>query len=315
MKVFWILLGVLLGLLLLLFLGCALVFNQIVWRKTWHLPRFIEKWIAGSEMPDAYEADAKRQEEYFSTYPLEKVSLKTPDGATLRGQILEPKEKNGTLILACHGCRSSGFGEFCFMAPSLYKKGYTLLLPDHRGCGESDGKYMGFGTFESEDTLLWIDFLKERFPNMPIFLLGVSMGAATVLMMSDKVEDSAIRGIIADCSYTSAWDEFSYQMKTSFHLPEFPILPIVDGFCKRFCHYSFRDAAPIEHVKHAKKPILFIHGDKDDYVPFYMEKELFDACSTEKWYCVVEGAVHARSYYTNAEAYEQALEAFIKKCS
>lgn len=314
MTAVYIVLGILLGLLLLLLLGCAFTFNQIVWRKTFHLPHFIEKLIAGNEMPDSYEADARKQEAYFQRFPLEKMELKTPDGATLVGHLLEPKEKNGILLFACHGCRSSGLGEFCFMAPSLYEKGYTIFMPDHRGCGESDGKYMGFGTFESEDSFLWMDVLKKRFPELSIYLLGISMGAATVLMMSDKAQDEQIHGIISDCAYTSAWAEFSYQLHTSFHLPDVPFLPIVDGFCRLFCHYSFRDATPIEHVKQAKKPILFIHGDKDDYVPFSMEQELFEACTSEKWICKVEGAVHARSYYTNASAYEGAVEAFIKKC-
>ena len=98
---------------------------------------------------------------------------------------------------------------------------------------------------------------KQHYPDTDIFLLGVSMGAATVLMMSRSATDEAIKGIIADCSYTSAWDEFSYQLKTSFHLPDFPILPICNLYSRIFAGYSFRDASPLNAVKEAKKPILF----------------------------------------------------------
>ena len=94
-------------------------------------------------------------------------------------------------------------------------------MPEHRGCGISDGKFMGYGTHESRDTMLWLDYAEKRFPELSIFLLGVSMGAATVLMMSDKLPENSVKGIIADCSYTSAWDEFKYQLKVSFHLALF----------------------------------------------------------------------------------------------
>ena len=118
-------------------------------------------------------------------------------------------------------------------------------MPEHRGCGESEGKFLGYGTHESKDTFLWIDCARKRFPELDIFLLGVSMGGATVLMMSDKITDPAVKGIIADCSYTSAWDEFAYQLKNPFGLPAFPLLYIFDLYCRIICKYSLRDASPI----------------------------------------------------------------------
>ena len=79
----------------------------------------------------------------FSQLPIRSVELHTPDGARLAAKVLTPEKPNGRLLIACHGARSCGTGEFALMAPYLYKKGYTVLFPDHRGCGESDGKYMG----------------------------------------------------------------------------------------------------------------------------------------------------------------------------
>ena len=140
------------------------------------------------------------------------------------------------------------------------------------------------------------------------------MGGATVLMMSDKITDPAVKGIIADCSYTSAWDEFAYQLKNPFGLPAFPLLYIFDLYCRIICKYSLRDASPIKAVRGAKVPILFIHGAKDALVPVKMQKELFDACPTQKEMLTVENAVHAQSYYTDPRAYEAAAEKFINEC-
>lgn len=303
---------VLFVLLLILVLACGLVFNLVIWRKTVRLPKFIEKMIAGNEENDpVYEADLQTAKAEFCALPREDVWLTASDGAKLIGRVLVPEHPNGRTMILCHGARSSGIGEYRFMAPYLYKNGYTLVIPDHRGCGESDGKYMGYGTHESKDTFLWLRYAKERFPENSIFLLGISMGAATVLMMSNHLEDAAVKGVIADCPYTSAWDEFSYQMHTSFRLPDFPILHICDLYCRALCGYAFKSASPLESVKCAKKPILFIHGSADDFVPTFMQNILFDACPTEKEKLTVEGAVHARSYYTNPALYNQTLLAFM----
>lgn len=315
MKTFYIILIIAIIIIALIFAVCAIIYNQLVWRNTFKIPKFIEKMIAGNEMPDEYEILAEKQEKHFKTLPLEETEIETKDGCRLKAHILLPKKSNGLLIIACHGARSNGIGEFAFMSDWLYENGYTVIMPDHRGCGESDGKYMGYGTHESKDTFLWLDYAKKQFENMPIFLLGVSMGAATVLMMNDKLENyDNIKGTVADCSYTSAWEEFSYQLKTSFHLPNFPILHICDLYNKILTGFSFKDASPLKAVKNATKPILFIHGEKDDFVPFYMRDVLYDNCSSEKFKLGIEDAVHARSYFTNPKSYEEALEKFFKFC-
>ena len=234
MKAICILLAVTAAAVVLLFFVCGFIFNQLVWRKTVSIPRWITDRIAGNAMPDAYEKKNNAAVAAFSQLPIRSVELHTPDGARLAAKVLTPEKPNGRLLIACHGARSCGTGEFALMAPYLYKKGYTVLFPDHRGCGESDGKYLGYGTHESQDTLLWLDYAKIHYPDLPVFLLGVSMGGATVLMMSDKVDPAQVKGIIADCAYTSAWAEFRYQLRTSFHLPPFPILHICNLYCKLF---------------------------------------------------------------------------------
>lgn len=297
-------------LLAVLFIACGFIFNQLIWCRTIAVPKFILKMIAGNVPESQFDLDHKKAAEAFGKMPVEMIELTAPDGARLKGNVLVPEKSNGRLVLACHGARSSGVGEFCFIAPYFYKNGYTLVMPEHRGCGNSDGKFMGYGTHESEDAFLWLDYAKKRFPELSVFLLGVSMGAATVLMMSKNADDEAIKGIIADCPYTSAWEEFSYQLHTSFHLPDFPLLHICDLYSRIFARYSFKDASPLNAVKQARKPILFIHGREDDFVPFFMQKILFDACPTEKYLLSVDGAVHARSYYTDPPAYENAISSF-----
>lgn len=317
MKTAIIILAVLIALIVLFILICGFIFNQAVWRKQLPLPKFIENMLAGNEDNDnkTYNDAHDAALEKFINMPFEVIEKTADNGEKMKCKILIPPISNGKLIIACHGARSSGVGEFCFMNDYFYKNGFTLVMPDHRGCGESEGKFLGYGTHESKDTMIWLDYAKKRFPELDVFLLGVSMGAATVLMMSSMVSPKAVKGIIADCAYTSVKDEFEYQVKTAFHFPTRPLLDICNIYCKKLCGYGFQDAQPIAHVKKANVPVLFIHGKADDFVPFYMEKQLYDACSSEKEYIAVDGAVHARSYYTNPAQYEKAMNSFIKKYS
>ncbi len=316
MKTALIILAVLLGvLIILLLLICGFTFNQIIWYKQIPLPKFIGRLIAGNESPQSdYDRDRDAALKAFADFPIEKLSLTASNGEILRGSVITPPNTNGKLLIACHGAHSSGIGEFCFAMPYFYREGYTVLMPEHRGCGESDGKFLGYGTHESKDTLLWLEYARKRFPELNIYLYGVSMGGATVLMMSNKINDPAVKGVIADCSYTSAWDEFSYQLKTSFHLPNFPMLHTCNLICRLICGYDFRDASPVKAVSNSSLPVLFIHGAADDFVPQFMQDELYAVCPTRKEKLTVDGAVHARSYYTDPAAYESAMESFIAEC-
>ncbi len=316
MKTALIILAVLLGvLIILLLLICGFTFNQIIWYKQIPLPKFIGRLIAGNESPQSdYDRDRDAALKAFADFPIEKLSLTASNGEILRGSVITPPNTNGKLLIACHGAHSSGIGEFCFAMPYFYREGYTVLMPEHRGCGESDGKFLGYGTHESKDTLLWLEYARKRFPELNIYLYGVSMGGATVLMMSDKINDPAVKGVIADCSYTSAWDEFSYQLKTSFHLPNFPMLHTCNLICRLICGYDFRDASPVKAVSNSSLPMLFIHGAADDFVPQFMQDELYAVCPTRREKLTVDGAVHARSYYTDPAAYESAMESFIAEC-
>ena len=315
MKILIIVCSVIAAIILILFIACGFIYNQLAWRKTIPVPKFILNAIAGYEIPTDYDRMTAEAEKKLLAMPIETVEINTPDGEKLIARVVTPEKSNGRLILACHGVRSSGIGEFCLISEYLYKNGYTFILPDHRGCGDSSGKFMGYGTHESKDSYLWVDYAKQHFPDLDIFLMGVSMGGATVLMMNEFADDEAIKGVIADCSYTSAWDEFSYQLKTSFHMPDFPIIHICNLYSKIFAGYSFKDASPIKAVKKAKKPVLFIHGGKDDFVPTFMEKQLYDACCAEKEMVTVTNAVHARSYYADPKTYEAAIEGFMDKYS
>lgn len=136
-------------------------------------------------------------------------------------------------------------------------------------------------------------------------LHGVSMGAVAILMMSGEESlPSGMKAIVADCSFTSAEDEFRYQIGEVFHLPVFPILQIGSLETRMLAGYGYGDASAVEQAMKAKTPIMIIHGDVDTYNPTAMAHELYDAIPGEKELWLVPGAEHGMALYSAPEEHQ-----------
>ena len=215
-------------------------------------------------------------------------------------------------VITVHGYTSEGINMSSY-AKNYYDMGYNVLIPDLRSHGLSEGDYIGMGWDDRLDIIDWINTILEYNPNAEIVLHGVSMGAATVSMVSGEDLPSNVKAIVADCGYTSVWDEFSYQLDNLFSLPPFPIMNVSSLVAKIKAGYFLGDASAIKQVKNSKTPILFIHGDEDDFVPYYMMDELYDATSSEKEKLTIKNAGHAKASEIDPETYWTTVSNFINK--
>ena len=215
-------------------------------------------------------------------------------------------------VITVHGYTSEGINMSSY-AKNYYDIGYNVLIPDLRSHGLSEGDYIGMGWDDRLDIIDWINTILEYNPNAEIVLHGVSMGAATVSMVSGEDLPSNVKAIVADCGYTSVWDEFAYQLDDLFSLPEFPILNVSSLVAKLRAGYFLGEASTLKQVAKSKTPILFIHGDEDDFVPYYMMEELYNATSSEKEMLTIKNAGHAKASEVDPETYWTTVSNFTSK--
>lgn len=234
------------------------------------------------------------------------------DNLNLHGyKVLNPNNSN-KWVITVHGYTSEGINMSSY-AKNYYDMGYNVLIPDLRSHGLSEGDYIGMGWDDRLDIVSWINNILEDNADAEIILHGVSMGAATVSMVSGEDLPSNVKAIVADCGYTSVWDEFAYQLDDLFSLPEFPILNVSSLVAKVRAGYFLGEASTLKQVAKSKTPILFIHGDEDDFVPYYMMEELYNATSSEKEMLTIKNAGHAKASEVDPETYWTTVSNFTSK--
>ena len=238
--------------------------------------------------------------------------ITSSDNLKLHSYVVKNENPSNKWVVTVHGYTSEGLNMSSY-AKKYYDMGYNVLIPDLRSHGLSEGNYIGMGWDDRLDIISWINYILNENPNAEIVLHGVSMGATTVLMTSGEEIPSNVKAIVADCGYTSVWDEFAYQLDDLFSLPEFPILNVSSIVAKIRAGYFLGEASSINQVKKSKTPILYIHGDQDDFVPYFMMEELYNATSSEKEMLTIKDAEHAKASEVDPETYWTTVNNFINK--
>ncbi len=236
--------------------------------------------------------------------------IESSDGLKLHAYIVTQNENTNKWAIVVHGYGGSG-QLMSAKAKYFYEMGYNVLIPDLRAHGKSEGEYIGMGWKDRLDIINWINFIIKDNQNSEIVLHGTSMGAATVLMASGENLPSNVKAIVADCAYTSIWDEFSYELETYLSVQSSYILNVTNIVTQLKAGYSLKEGSALEAVKKSTVPILYIHGDSDKFVPYYMMDKLYNATNSPKEKLTVEGAEHANSDLIAPFLYWLTIEDFV----
>lgn len=241
--------------------------------------------------------------------PFEPVTIRSHDGLKLYGR-LYLSEESDVIDLIFHGWRGNALRDGCGGSRLARDAKHSILLVDQRAHGESDGNVITFGIQEKYDCMDWIDYTVSRFgKEIKILLVGVSMGAATVLMASSLPLPPQVKGIAADCPYSSP-EAIIRKVCRDMGIPDRPAFPLVRLSARLLGGFSVKDGGAVEAVKHARVPILLVHGTEDDFVPIDMCREIAQSCASQTVVLEVPGAGHGLSYFYDTEAYRNAVARF-----
>lgn len=240
------------------------------------------------------------------------ATIQSKDNLQLTGYYFGQRDSHKWAILV-HGYRSNHQNMYDY-ALEYYKQGYNVLVPEQRAVGLSAGNYIGMGWIEKEDMQAWIAWVLQKDKLASIVLHGNSMGAATVLMLSGDKTPEQVKAFVSDSAYTSVWAIFASELKLRFKLPEFPLMYFADVIADFKAGYRFSQASAVEQVKKSTKPILFIHGVKDNFVPYAMLSELTAAkVRGKKQVLTSANAGHVEALYDLEKDYFQTVFAFLNE--
>ena len=211
--------------------------------------------------------------------------------------------------IVVHGWRDCAIKFFWLARIYEHELGYNVVMPELHGCGESEGEAIQMGWKDRLDVMQWM----KTFQADTMVVHGVSMGAATTMMLSGEQMPEGIKDLcfVEDCGYTCVWDEFAGQLKEQFGLPEFPLMHSTSLLCRLRYGWSFDEASALKQVSKCHYPMLFIHGDADTFVPSQMVYPLYEAKPEPKQLWLASGAEHAQSYKEHKTEYISRIKAFL----
>lgn len=260
---------------------------------------------------EAYRTEITRLYRQIRDRECESVTIFSDDGLKLHGRYYHIQD-GAPLDIGFHGYRSRAFTDFAGGSDMSFKMGHNLLLVDQRAHGRSEGRTISFGIRERWDVLSWVDYAVERFGNdTQIFLYGVSMGAATVLMASGLELPKNVKGIVADCPYSRPMDIILHVGKSN-PLPQWLIRPFVILGARIYGGFDVRETDAARSVSQTKVPVLIIHGESDRLVPPVMSELSNETDPTLVHRVTFPGADHALSYLSDTPRYRNVVQSFVE---
>lgn len=273
-------------------------------------------------------SEAESYQEIFNDYPFlkpwvdslnQKAAIKdtfivNDKGVKLHGYYIAAAKPTKKTAVIVHGYTDNAIRMFMIGHLYNHEMGYNILLPDLQMQGKSEGKAIQMGWKDRLDVIKWMDVTRAIYgDSINMVVHGISMGAATTMMVSGEKMPSYVKCFVEDCGYTSVWDQFAKELKEDYHISSFPLMDATSLLCKIKYGWSFKEASALNQVKKCKLPMFFIHGDADTYVPTWMVHPLYEAKPQPKELWIVPGAIHAKSYKQNPQLYLTKVKAFVDK--
>lgn len=258
-----------------------------------------------------FEKQVSEDISFMRGFKSSKVTIEAFDGEKLVGNYYSAgKEK---LAVCFHGYNSTPLNNFASTARFLIENGYDVLLISQRGHGESGGKCSTLGILEQKDVIFWSRWACEKSEIKQVFLIGVSMGCASVAYASDEITDEKVKGLILDCGFASPYSQIKNDCRKRY-VPYWAMLPLIVKFAKRQFGIDIKETVSLSLQK-TRIPCLFVHGNMDETVSLDVTKQNFECCAAPKELFIAENGYHATAFVSGGEKSKKVLMAFLNKYS
>jgi len=218
----------------------------------------------------------------------EDIVLKSEDGLKLNGWYV-PAENSEFTVLFCHG----NGGNLMHRLDSinlLYNLGVSCFVFDYRGYGNSQGKPSEEGTYlDANAAYRWLTETRKT-PPETIILFGRSLGGSIAAQLASTVDAA---GLIIESTFTSYAD-----IGQRFY----PYMPV-----RWFARFSYRT---IDYIREVHYPVMIIHSQNDEVIPFEFGLELYEAANEPKEFIEIFGS-HNDGFLYSSETYKKAWTKYL----
>jgi pimeloyl-ACP methyl ester carboxylesterase len=245
---------------------------------------------------------------------LQTVPITARDGLRLAGWY-GPAPGSQRAVLMVHGLGSCSLcdfdGKFVTLAGQVRDAGYSVLMIDLRGHGQSEGSHVTFGDGERWDVLGAIDWLRAHGATK-VAVLGVSLGAVSTVRAALEPDGAQqINAMVLD----SCFGDFGNVLNHSFtHETGYPLFLLPGGLLmtRVLLHVDLAGVKPLDELPRLKTPLLMMYGDQDEFVTA-AQQQAMAAARPDATFWLLAGAQHARIYNLRPEEYVARVSRFLEQ--
>ncbi len=247
----------------------------------------------------------------------EEITVHSIYGYNISGTYIENPVKTDNTVIIVHGIRGSRWESMKY-ADIYLDKGFNAVIYDSRFSGESGGTDVTFGFYEKYDLDQWVKWVSNKNQGGIIGVHGESMGGATALLHSKLNEKSKIvKFYVADCAYSNLAELLAFRLKEDYGIKNKFISSSIIFYTNIVTYlrsgFTFFQVSPVNAVQTVKTPIMFVHGDHDNFIPFSMSNDMYYLKTGSKSIYIAPYSGHAQSYLYNKKDYTKKVYDFLNK--
>jgi dipeptidyl aminopeptidase/acylaminoacyl peptidase len=269
-------------------------------------------WCAGGYVAATIALTPKKEtitdRDKIADKDVSEVTIRTEDGLNISAWYVKNSPDRVVVFLPGIGsCRT----QFVSRAEFYISLGYSVLMPDFRSTGKSEGKYVSIGWNEHKDLIACMQFLRDQ-GYAHIGAHGISMGAAAICYTMKDVNDYSF--VVLESSYDTM-DHALFNRMDLKGIPHFVAYPM-KWFAEWIIGTRIKNMAPVDFMKCCKAPTFVMGGDNEGFLKVSETQSIFDQCAAkQKKFYIFKGAHHGNLLRQNPDEFKKELTSFLDEVS